>query len=121
METRRWLNQSQPQTLQIAVFLLYAEAAIAVITGAIGTPLGLLLIAGAVAAGYGIANERNWGYWLGIAIAALGLYPYLWLMLQGGLGLLLNGRVLLGLMVAVAKMVLLVHPMSRSYQKIWFK
>ena len=121
METRRWLNQSQPQTLQIAVFLLYADAVIAVITGAIGSPIGLLLIGGGVAAGYGIANERKWGYWLGIAIAALGLYPYAWVMLNAGLAPLLNGRVLLGLMIAVAKMVLLVHPMSRSYQRIWFK
>lgn len=121
MERGRWLNQAQPQTLQIAVFLLYADAVLAVLLGGVGTPLGLVLVVGAGAAGYGIANERKWGYWLGIGIAALGLYPYLLVMLRGGLGLLLNGRVLLGLMIAVAKMALLVHPMSRSYQKIWFK
>lgn len=121
METRRWLNQSQPQTLQIAVFLLYADAVIAVLTGAIGSPVGLALIAAAVAAGYGIANERKWGYWLGVGLATFVLIQFAVLFNIGGLGLLLNGRFLLGLMIAVAKMVLLVHPMSRSYQKIWFK
>ena len=121
METRRWLNQSQPQTLQIAVFLLYADAVMAVLMGGVGNPVDLALVAGAVAAGYGIANERNWGYWLGVALATFVLIRYaVWLSI-GGLGLLLNGQFLLSLMIDVAKMILLVHPMSRSYQKIWFK
>ena len=33
METRRWTNPTQPQTLQIAVFLLYIEAVFGVLFG----------------------------------------------------------------------------------------
>jgi hypothetical protein len=57
METRRWTNPSQPQTLQIAVFLLYANA----VLGVLLPQLPLLTIAGlAGAAGaYGIANSRR--------------------------------------------------------------
>ena len=121
METRRWVNQSQPQTLYIAVFLLYIDAAFAVLLGQVSSIFGLALVAGAVAAGFGIANERKWGYWLGIGIAVFGLYPYLLVVLAGQLGLLFNGRVLLGLAFAVAKFALLAHPQSRDYYKLWFK
>ena len=121
MENRQWLNQAQPQTLQIAVFLLYADAALAVLFGRVASLFGLVIVAGSVAAGFGIANERKWGYWLGIGIAVFGLYPYLWLLSSGRIGLLFDARVLIGLAFAVAKFALLVHPQSRSYQKLWFK
>ena len=121
MESRRWVNQAQPQTLYIAVILLYLDAGLAVLFGRVGSALGLALVIGGVAAGYGIANERKWAYWLGVGIAALGLYPYAVLLLAGQIGLLFNPQVLVGFAFAVAKLVLLVHPMSRSYYNIWFK
>src|SRR5207302_7360230 len=71
METRRWTNPSQPQTLQIAVFLLYINAVFALLQGALPTPFGILLIAGGVAAGFGIATERRCGYGLGLVMAFL--------------------------------------------------
>ena len=116
--TRRWLNQTQPQTLQIAVFLMYLDAAFLAVFGGLFSIFGLVFIAGYVAAGYGIANERKWGYWLGVAIAgfflALALLP-----LAFGASIISTG--LLGLVFAAAKFALLVHPMSREYQRIWFK
>ena len=121
METQRWVNQAQPQTLYIAVILLYLDAGLAVLFGRVGSVIALALVAGAVAAGFGIANERKWGYWLGIAIAVLGLYPYLLVVLAGHLGLLFNVQVLIGLGFAIAKFALLAHPLSRSYYRIWFK
>lgn len=121
METQRWVNQAQPQTLYIAVILLYLDAGLAVLFGRVGSIFTLALVAGAVAAGFGIANERKWGYWLGIAIAAFGLYPYLLVAATGHLGLLFDPRVLIGLAFAIAKFALLAHPMSRDYYKIWFK
>ena len=63
MPEARWTNNSQPQTLQIAVFLLYAEAfftALYVLTGDYPAVF-LVAVAGGVAAGNGIANERKWG------------------------------------------------------------
>ena len=47
METRRWTNPSQPQTLQIAVFLLYIDAFFGVIYGAVFSSLGFVFVAGA--------------------------------------------------------------------------
>ena len=117
MQTRRWLNPSQPQTLQIAVFLLYADAVMGALFGGLFSAIGLLIIAGSAAAGYGIANEMKWGYLLGIGVAAFALLPYLLLLGSGG-NVLTNP---IGLMFAVAKLALLVHPQSRGYQRIWFK
>lgn len=116
METRRWTNPSQPQTLQIAVFLLYIRAAFGVLFGTFLNPVGLLLIGGMAAAGFGIANEKRWGYMLGIAMS---LAPAaLRMAIAGPAGLL--GRDPIGLMFEVALVALLLHPMSRDYQRIWF-
>ena len=43
METRRWINQSQPQTLYIAVFLLYINAAFTLLFGLNDAPYARLL------------------------------------------------------------------------------
>lgn len=117
MQTRRWTNASQPQTLQIAVFLLYISAAFDVLFGGFGNPLVLAVAAGSVAAGYGVANERKWGYLLGVVITAIALIPYLFWLLQGGLSF----NLMIGAMFPVAMFALLVHPQSRAYQRIWFK
>jgi hypothetical protein len=115
MEQRRWVNQTQPQTLQIAVFLLYFNGIITLIFGGLFVPVGALIIIGSVAAGYGIANERKWGYFLGVAMALL---PFALVIatrsspLSGGL---------LNLLFEVALVALLLHPQSRDYQRIWFK
>jgi hypothetical protein len=114
METRRWTNPSQPQTLQIAVFLFYINAALALLAGAATTPLGLILVAGGVGAGFGIANERRWGYGLGLIMAFL---PFV---LRLSFGASLVGGSLLNFMFEVALVALLLHPQSRDYQRIWF-
>ena len=109
METQRWINQSHPQTLLMGTFLLYFDAFFGALNLLLGglAPIGLLLAGGAAAAGYGIANDRNWGYYLGIGVSALGV--------------LFNLGNILGLMFAIAQIALLLHPMSRNYQKVWFR
>ena len=80
MPNGRWTNPSQPQTLVIAVFLLYVQAAFGVIgllqlgiASVVRTPLLLaalgIQIGGGVAAGKAIADERRWGYSLGLVVA----------------------------------------------------
>lgn len=122
METRRWTNPTQPQTLQIAVFLLYIQAVFGVLFGEIFFlfPLGLLIVAGQAAGGFGIANERKWGYWLAVAVATLGLLPFVWAVVDDGVGAVLNLGFLLNLVFPAALFALLLHPMSRDYQRIWF-
>jgi hypothetical protein len=114
MPGNRWIDTTQPQTLLIAVILLYLNAAfqlLAVLGGAM-TLIGLALVVGQVAAGYGISNEKKWGYGLGVASAIL-LVVYLFI---GPFGL-----DLISLMFDVALVCLLLHPQSREYQRIWFK
>jgi hypothetical protein len=113
MEQRRWVNQTQPQTLQIAVFLLYFNGIITLIFGGLFVPLGAVIIIGSIAAGYGIANERKWGYILGVAMALL---PFALILATRSIG---GG--LLNLLFEVALVALLLHPQSRDYQRIWFK
>ena len=114
METRRWTNPSQPQTLQIAVFLLYINAIFAVLQGALAAPIGILIVAGGVAAGFGIANERRWGYGLGLLMAFL---PFI---IRLAYGASLLGYSVIDLMFEIALIALLLHPQSRDYQRIWF-
>ena len=125
METRRWLNQSQPQTLVIATWLLYANAVFGVLDllrfpslsslDPIWTIYFVVRIAGGVFAGRGIANDQKWGYYLGLVAAAA---PFV-------LRVYLVGNPLAGdiitLAFEIALVALLVHPMSREYQKVWFK
>ncbi|HEV3225323.1 MAG TPA: hypothetical protein VGZ52_00755 [Acidimicrobiales bacterium] len=117
MQTRRWVDPSQPQTLQIAVFLLYAQAVLLLLFGAFLSPLGLALIAGGIGAGYGIANERKWGYGLGLLVA---LFPFIFRVAYDGLNYVFSTD-LISLMFEVALVVLLLHPQSREYERIWFK
>src|SRR5438046_2334101 len=64
METKRWFNPSQPQTLQIAVWLLYFNAIGGLLLGsfffALGPIAGLASLVGCGAAAFGIANEQRW-------------------------------------------------------------
>ena len=120
-EPRRFINQSQPQTLLIAVFLLYAEAALTLVmmlAYGVFPLLYLAVAAGGVAAGYGIANEKKWGYWLGVFVAFL---PFVLRLLSGGPDAVLDTGRLLNLMFEIALVALLLHPQSRDYQRVWFK
>lgn len=109
METQRWINQSHPQTLLMGTYLLYIDAFFGFLGALMGgfSPITVLLAGGAVAAGYGIANEKTWAYYLGIGVSALGV--------------LFNLGNILGLMFAIAQLALLLHPMSRNYQKAYFR
>jgi hypothetical protein len=122
METRRWFNPSQPQTLQIAVWLLYFNAVGGLLLGSIyltlGPLIGLASLVGCGAAAFGIANEQRWGYLLGVAMAILQVL--LIVAVVGVMGLF-KGVALISFLFAVALVALLLHPMSRDYQRIWFK
>lgn len=124
MESRRWVNQSQPQTLFSASLLLYINAAFALLTllqlsGHRLTNYGIftfvMRIPAGAAAGWGIANERRWGYGLGLAVA---FAPFV-------LGLVFAGNIfaddLLAVLFELVLVALLLHPQSREYARIYFK
>jgi hypothetical protein len=112
----RWFNQSEPQTLQGAVLFSYLNAALAVIyTLALGLSPFLLVFVLLAGAAFGIANEKKWAYWAAVVLACLYLLAELAVLVTGGsLGGLLN------VLFAGVLVVLLLHPESRHYERIWF-
>ena len=63
----------------------------------------------------GIANERKWGYGLGVGMA---FAPFVLRVMYGGS---LLGADIITLLFEIALIALLLHPQSRDYQRIWFK
>jgi hypothetical protein len=118
----QWFDRSQPQTLQNGVVLAYFQAVLTLFFTLIGGGGGLALliaIAPALALGggaFGIANSKKRGYWLAVVASIVIFGLYLWaLWLGAGFGIILD------LLFSGVTVALLLHPLSRSYQKIWFK
>jgi len=122
MQTRRWTNPSQPQTLQIAVILFYISAVFSILLPPpfISYLLSLALGVAFGFAGYGIANDRKWGYNLGVAASGIRLAFLVAIPLALDFTLIFNPSFLLVALFPVALFALLLHPMSRNYQRIWF-
>ena len=139
MSQRRWYNPHVPQTLGIAQILLYLNGAFALIdaltsNGSAFVRLLFLLATGAYVYGaYGIANEQKLGWKLGVAasfspfvirffefrsVFPPGFAVPLGDNLRFAIGL--TGGNILNLIFDVALVALLLHPMSRNHQKIWF-
>ncbi len=112
----KWLDRSQPQTLYMATILLYLNAALAVFSalvyGGAGGLIGLAFIAGEVLGGWGIANEKKWGFWVGAAVAVIVLLFAL---------AFFSFANILNLVFDIALVALLFHPQSTAYRKTWFR
>jgi xanthine/uracil permease len=111
----RFFNPHQPQTLQSAVILCYIDAVLGLLQM---NPITLLISIGLAAGGYGIANEKKWGYTLAVASAIL---QVVLLLAFFGIGGLNNVSILLAFLFDALLVALLLHRMSREYQRIWFK
>lgn len=116
MDQIRWTNQSHPQTLQVAVFLLYIDAFFSLLNGGAGFLLAIAFAAG----GVGIANNHKLGYWGAVLVSSI--YPFfigriLW---RDGLDELFDPRFLLAIVFPIAQLALLLHTMSRNHVRIWF-
>ena len=119
MNQWKWVNQFQPQTLYLATILCYVDAVFGLLFGFVATSvlLGLLTIIALAAGGFGIANEKKWGY----AVAVIGAILQL-VMLFAVFGLsVLTSLAIINFIFDAALVALLLHPMSREYQRIWFK
>jgi len=112
----QWLDKSHPQTLLSANMLLYFFAGLWILEAllGVGNPFFGLLAIPAIFAGLGIANEKKLGYWGGVAVAVVDVLFWLW-------NLAPAFNIVINLIFAAALVALLVHPMSRSYERIWFK
>ncbi len=113
MNERRFVNQYQPQTLVSATVLCYIQAFFLVLNFSL---LALLVAAALGYGGYGIANEKKWGY--GLAVAVSVLIVVLVLLIAGTD--VLEFPLIISFMFDVALVALLLHSQSREYQRIWF-
>jgi hypothetical protein len=111
----KWFNQGHPQTLQTAVILLYLNGALGLLLGSYNILVSVALVVGA----FGVANDKKWGY--GLAVAAAVLDVLVVFEAWGLKGALTNFNPLISVMIGVALVALLLHPMSRNYQRIWFR
>ena len=119
MNERRFLNQYQPQTLVSATMLCYLDAGFGLLFGMISTSVlvALITIAGLSAGGFGIANEKKWGY--GVAVGAAVIQVVMLIAVAGSE--VLGFPLIINLIFDAALVALLLHPESREYQRIWFK
>ena len=131
MNNLRWLNPTQPQTLYRAVMLAYFRGVSIVLFGSVyyrALPydiLGsfasrifpLLLLVALVGGGLGIANEKKYGFRLALSAAIYSVVATLWIGTQYSVELL---GFLLRLMFDIVLLVLLLHPQSKEYRRIWF-
>ncbi|MXZ53698.1 MAG: hypothetical protein F4Z34_10980 [Acidimicrobiaceae bacterium] len=123
MEKRVWVNPRQPQTLYIAQLLMYFQGGFSLLFALLGARsfgiYTLTIAVGKLMAAFGIANERRWGYRLGVVVAVIPVALLLllavtdtprWLWADG-----------IGLLFDIALIALLLYPTSRDYQRYWPK
>jgi len=117
MNSLRWFNPQLPQMLQGAILFSYLNGAVALINLLSGASQMTLLLLVAAGGAVGIANEKKAGYWVALVCAAvffclnlalLFLSPFIFSSL---LSLLFSGFM----------MALLLHPISRSYERLYFR
>ncbi len=139
MSQRRWFNQNVPQTLAIAQILLYLNGVFALLAaltsdGSSFVRLLFLLATGAYVYGaYGIANEQKLGWKIAVVAAfspfVIRFFEFRSVFPPGfpvpfgdnlRFAIGLTGGNILNLIFDIALVALLLHPMSRNHQKIWF-
>jgi hypothetical protein len=113
----RFLNTSQPQTLVNATILCYFEAFFCIIGNQFPLTVRLAIGVALAAGAFGVANEKRWGYGLSLGAAVLSVAAWFKYWGADALGF----PVIISVAFSVLLVGLLVHPMSRDYQRIWFR
>lgn len=143
LDPKRWFDRMQPQTLQIATWLLYLNGFFLLIDVvdksdylgyfrveyAWGLPLGLAAVVIHAAGGWLMANDRRLGWKLAVVasfapfVLRFIVYSDIERQLNGSIGLYrkLTGGSTLNAIFEVALCALLLHPHSRQHQKIWYR
>lgn len=138
IDTRKWFDRSQPQTLQIATFLLYLNAFFTLIAlldkqgylallrrdkGSFGGFIGLAVVVAYVLGGLLMANDRKAGYVLALVAAFSPFVLRIWALSPYQVAFFdkLTGNNTIGFIFEAALCALLLHPQSRDHQRIWFK
>lgn len=139
LDWRRWFDRMLPQTLQIALWLLYIDGVFALLgyldgardifgwsrlLGGAGGIVAPLAVAAHPLAGVLLANGRRLGWQLGLFAASSPFILRALISLRSnGLGLtwIVTQDDLIGFVFEAALVVLLLHPMSRSHASRWLR
>jgi hypothetical protein len=142
IDKRKWFDRMHPQTLGIATWLLYLDGVFATLgfldksnefgfLRVISPVTGIIGLASCLAffgSGFLMANGKLLGWYIGIAASFSPLLARFIISIhQQNLGYSISladritGGDLVGFMFEAALVVLLVHPMSRSYARTWLR
>jgi hypothetical protein len=116
-EQRVYFNPNQTQTLVQLQIFLYFRAVIGLLFALATGPIGIALLALTVAAAYGVANEKQWGYYCAIAYALISGFFSLYALTASNFAF----DQVISALFTVILVVLTFHPESRAYVKTWFK
>lgn len=139
LDVRKWFDRMQPQTLQIATWLLYINGFFALVgflgtedwiglaritKGLLGSIAGLGVIACFVLGGFLMANDRRLGYRMALVGAFSPFILRVWV-LWGVSGIStfdkITGRNAISFLFDAALCALLLHPQSREHQRLWYR
>jgi hypothetical protein len=138
LDPRKWFDRMQPQTLQIAMWLLYLNGFFAFLAyldksdwigvarvskGTLGLVVGLLVVVSYIGGGFLMANGRRIGYYFALFAAFSPFLLRLWILSpfdQYGLIDKLTGQDTFGVIFEIALCALLLHPHSREHQRVWY-
>jgi hypothetical protein len=129
INVKKWFDRMQPQTLQIATWLLYLNGFFALanfmdsqmeigyirMVYAFGFLYGLIVIASHALGGLLMANELKLGYYLAL-VAGFSPFVSNFIIYRRPLG-----GSFLSAAFDIALCALLLHTQSRSHQKVWFR
>lgn len=138
LDARKWFDRMQPQTLQIATWLLYINGFFAIVgflgqedwiglarvtKGGLGIVAGLAVIGCFILGGFLMANDRRLGYRLALVGAFSPFLLRLWVL--SGVEFVstfdkITGSNTISFIFDVALCALLIHPQSREHQRLWY-
>jgi hypothetical protein len=137
IDFKKWFDRFQPQTLQIATWLLYLSGVFMLIDlgnrgswvwyarerYSIGLFVVLVLVACHAFGGLLMANDRKLGYRLAVVAAFSPFLLRLWVLRGTNASAMdrLTGGSAISFIFDVALVALLLHPMSREHQRLWYK
>jgi len=138
LNPRKWFDRMQPQTMQIATWLLYLNGFFALISfmdkrdwigcarvdkGAFGNLIGILVVGSFIGGGFLMANDRKIGYKLAVVAAFSPFALRIWVLWSySGYSTLdkITGNDTIGFIFEAALCALLLHPHSREHQRVWY-
>jgi hypothetical protein len=141
IDKRKWFDRMHPQTLGIATWLLYLDGVFATLgfldksnefgfLRVISPVTGIIGLASCLAffgSGFLMANGKLLGWYIGIAASFSPLLARFIISIHQqnlysiSLADRITGGDLVGFMFEAALVVLLLHPMSRSYARTWLR